>query len=221
MNRQAVRWVLVMALLIPVLAPAQTGPASPAEAGADPELRDAGLEQGPVSNDAWLGLLGALVGAGIGFGAAVFAVSLTNREAKRQHAEAVRIARVTILGEVEVNRENFATDWSRVHESHEPADVAPVNRAGMYPAPPVITTAWESQIGLVPEGFAADEVLALHRFYASARTAVAVREGIQQLYVSDMAQQSRNEAFSIYRLHAERVMEFALPAADSGPPPFA
>jgi len=44
-----------------------------------------------ISGDAWVGLAGALVGAALGFGAAIAAVKLNNREAKRRHAEAVRI----------------------------------------------------------------------------------------------------------------------------------
>ncbi|HEX6926326.1 MAG TPA: hypothetical protein VF167_12975 [Longimicrobiaceae bacterium] len=221
-NRSPRRWVVLAATCL-FLLPArevhgQAPPAEPSTAsGAQVDTPgSAPSSEAGISGDAWVGLAGALVGAALGFGAAIAAVKLNNREAKRRHAEAVRIARLTILSEVEVNRENFAADWRRVSEEYEPSDVPPVNRAGMYPAPPVIATAWEGQIDLVPEAFSAEETAALHRFYASARTAVAVREGIRQLYVSDAPQQSRNEAFELYGLHAARVRDFSPPSAAGG-----
>src|SRR5690606_28623456 len=148
-NRSPRRWVVLAATCL-FLLPArevhgQAPPAEPSTAsGAQVDTPgSAPSGEAGIWGDAWVGLAGALVGAALGFGAAIAAVKLNNREAKRRHAEAVRIARLTILSEVEVNRENFAADWRRVSEEYEPSDVPPVNRAGMYPAPPVIDTAWE------------------------------------------------------------------------------
>lgn len=212
------RAMFVVAVLAPFPVHGQGGPVVPEEVVRESAEVAASAEgermpEPFISGDAWVGLLGALVGAAIGFGAAVFGVWLANREARRQHEQAVRVARDTIVGEVGVNQENFRADWRLVSELQQPADVAPVNRAGMYPAPTVITTAWESQIGLVPEAFAPEEALDLHRFYASAHSAVAIRQAIQQLYVNDAPQQSRNEAFDVYRNHAERVMRYVVPQA--------
>jgi hypothetical protein len=221
--RAIVAWLLVGASHLP-------GAAADILGGALPPGRLPAVSQGAiaaaiqatraaesiVSGDAWIGLAGAIVGAVIGFGAAVLAVALTARDADRRHRQAVDVARQTILGEVTINQENFRADWYWVRDSPLPADVAPVNRAGMYPAPAVITSAWDSQIGLVPDAFSARDALDLHRFYASAHTAVAVRETMQNLYVSDTAQQSRNEAFDIYKSHARRVMDYVVPQASRG-----
>jgi hypothetical protein len=164
-----------------------------------------------VSGDAWIGLAGALIGAVIGIGAAAFTVHLTNKETNRRHTVAVDVARRTILAEVIVNRNNVRQDWQWVYESESPADVAPVNRAGMYPPPVVVTSAWDGQVPILSDAFTVEQILQLQQFYLGAKTLVAVRQAQHSLHLNDSHQRSLVEAFTVFRVYAESVKDFEIP----------
>ncbi|NUQ12925.1 MAG: hypothetical protein HUU26_11485 [Gemmatimonadaceae bacterium] len=164
-----------------------------------------------ASSDAWFGLVGAALGGLIGVGSTVLAIAATDRQARRQRAAALEVARHTIIAEVVVNRLLIRQDHEWIRDERGPADLAPIERAAMYPPPAVITSAWDGQVGVLSEAFTLDEIAELQLFYLSARSTVSTRQTLHSLLAAGGNRVGMFQAFDVYEAYAERAIAYVVP----------
>lgn len=167
-------------------------------------------DRADISSDALVSLSGAVVGALIGAGAALLAFRKSEQASKRREESATNVARQTILSEVLTNQKALAQDHYWVYEKNQP-DIAPVERAAMYPAPALRSTAWDGQIHLLSKAFSMNEILELQVFYSNMESVTDSRRVLNQLYLHEAKREALIEAFGAYDAYREGAMNYRVP----------
>lgn len=130
--------------------------------------------QATISADARIGLIGALVGAGIGalVSLAVLGLSIRaqDRRAARRRSEQARVARVLVESEIAHNLRVMAGYLADVDLDNPIRTVA--NQSGeewiaSHPAPRWWAIAFEANLSLRPDALSEQELLATHEFYTN------------------------------------------------------
>lgn len=149
----------------------------------------------------------------IGFGSSYRILTLQQREADRQRQRDIAVARQAIIAEVLINQHVIANDRLWVEDKNYPQDLAPVERAAIYPLPRPVMSAWESQLPLVPLAFSAFEVILLQQFYAFSAAMYELRMAMQALHLNQGSGYSLSKAWETYQRYSEWMEEFELPVS--------